>query len=78
MHRPTSSIDELPPGYQTPVGERGLALSGGQRAWPWPERSWPIPCALVLLDDATSAVDSSGSSQVVKALLPGGARRRLS
>ncbi len=61
-------IDELPHGYRTPVGERGLALSGGQRQRLALARALLADPRVLVLDDATSAVDSPRELQVVKAL----------
>jgi ATP-binding cassette subfamily B protein len=61
-------IDEMPQGYKTPVGERGLALSGGQRQRLALARALLADPRVLVLDDATSAVDSPRELQVVKAL----------
>jgi ATP-binding cassette, subfamily B, bacterial len=61
-------IDELPHGYKTRVGDRGLSLSGGQRQRLALARALLADPRVLVLDDATSAVDSPRELQVVKAL----------
>lgn len=61
-------VDELPEGYDTVLGERGFSLSGGQRQRIAIARAVVSdPCVLVL-DDATSAVDPSKEHEIRAAM----------
>jgi ATP-binding cassette subfamily B protein len=61
-------IAELPDGYDTRVGERGLTLSGGQRQRLAIARAFLADPRILILDDATSSVDAS-TEQAIKAAL---------
>jgi ATP-binding cassette subfamily B protein len=61
-------IGELPDGYDTRVGERGLTLSGGQRQRLAIARAFLADPRILILDDATSSVDAS-TEQAIKAAL---------
>ncbi|MEV7677512.1 ABC transporter ATP-binding protein [Streptomyces sp. NPDC088341] len=61
-------ISELPGGYDTKVGEQGLTLSGGQRQRIALARAILTDPRLLLLDDATSAVDARVEHEIHEAL----------
>ncbi|AUG77328.1 ABC transporter [Kitasatospora sp. MMS16-BH015] len=61
-------IRELPDGYATKVGEQGLTLSGGQRQRIALARAILSDPGLLLLDDATSAVDPQVEAEIHEAL----------
>ncbi|WP_328944563.1 ABC transporter ATP-binding protein/permease [Streptomyces sp. NBC_00250] len=61
-------IAELPAGYDTKVGEHGLTLSGGQRQRVALARAILTDPRLLLLDDATSAVDAKVEHEIHEAL----------
>ncbi|HEU5471260.1 MAG TPA: ABC transporter ATP-binding protein [Actinophytocola sp.] len=63
-------VDDLPDGYDTIVGERGLSLSGGERQRVALARALLTDPPVLVLDDATAAVDASVEAEIHRGLGP--------
>ena len=70
-------VDELPDGYDTLIGERGINLSGGQRQRVALARALVTGARVVVLDDPLSAVDTLTERRLVQRLRPALAGRTV-
>ena len=72
-----SFIKQMPDGYDTIVGERGVGLSGGQKQRISLARALLKNPSIIILDDTTSAVDMETETQIQTALKTVTANRTL-
>ncbi len=70
-------IVQFADGYDTVVGERGATLSGGQRQRVALARAFLTDPAILILDDATSAIDSETEDRIQKAIEQAAASRTM-
>ncbi|MBX3072027.1 MAG: ABC transporter ATP-binding protein [Thermomicrobiales bacterium] len=63
-----SFIRQLPDGYDTVIGERGVTLSGGQRQRLAIARALITDPRILMIDDSTSAIDSATEDQIQRAI----------
>ncbi|MDD9928272.1 MAG: ABC transporter ATP-binding protein [Rhodospirillaceae bacterium] len=63
-------VDQLPDGFGTLVGERGVSLSGGQKQRVAIARAAMLRSAVLIFDDSTAAIDAETEQRIRAALKP--------
>jgi ATP-binding cassette subfamily B protein len=63
-------IMQLPNGYQSSIGEKGITLSGGQRARVALARALLCQRPILIIDDGLAAVDSATEQQIMDNIIP--------
>ena len=63
-------VEQLPQGYDTVIGERGITLSGGQKQRLALARALTIDPRIIVLDDALSAVDTYTEDEILSRVRP--------
>ena len=64
-----ADVEEMPNGFDTVVGERGISLSGGQKQRATIARALCAEAKILLLDDALSAVDAETEREIFEGIL---------
>ena len=62
-------IEEMPDGFRTVIGERGISLSGGQKQRATIARALCTGTRLLLMDDALSSVDAETEQEIFREIL---------
>ena len=68
VSRLDKDVEDLPAGYDTVVGERGITLSGGQKQRTAIARAVIVDPRILILDDAMSAVDTYTEEEILRRL----------
>jgi ATP-binding cassette subfamily B protein len=72
-----AEVEEMPNGFDTVVGERGISLSGGQKQRATIARALCAGAPILLLDDALSAVDAETEREIFEGILSGKGERTV-